>query len=155
MARKDVVDEVETVDTEVETVEAPEGEKPAKAKKEPARGELPEGYVTPVQFSKIVTERELHTDKNGGHAVAPQMVYSYIKNSPEADKFPVTTVTDSIGKERQALLVEDGIAWWERKNERVNTRRANAAEKAEKKAARATAKEAEGVTEAEAVDEAE
>lgn len=136
-------EDVEVVETE-EVVDAEETtEKAPKAKKQPARGELPEGYVTPVGFAKIATERELHTARDGSHEVKPQMVYSYIKNAPKDDPFPIVEVEDSLGKTRQAVLPEEGIAWWERKNERVATKKANAAEKAAKKAARAAAKEAE------------
>jgi hypothetical protein len=141
MSRRNTqVDEVETVTEDVETVA--EGTEPTapKAKKEPARGELPEGYVTPVGFAKIVTERELHTARDGSHDVKPQMVYSYIKNSPKEDAFPLQTVTDSLGHERQAVLIEDGVAWWARKNERVGNRKANAEAKATAKAERAAAK---------------
>ena len=136
-------DEIEIVDESSETEKAP------KAKKEPTRGDLPEGFVTPVGFAKIATERELHTARDGGHEVKPQMVYSYIKNAPKEDVFPIQEVEDSRGNTRQAVLVEDGVAWWERKNERVAARKANAAEKAEKKAARAAAKAAEAEAEAE------
>lgn len=154
MARKNAVDEVETVENDEQEAVA---EKAApKAKKASARGDLPEGYVTPVGFAKIATERQLHINREGEVAeVRPQMVYSYMNNSPKDDPFPVTTVEDSLGKKRQALLVEEGIAWWERKNERVARRKQNAAEKAARKAERAAAKEAEGEDAPVETDEAE
>jgi len=159
MARRDdasveelVVDESETV---AEGTEA--AEKPAKVKKEPARGDLPEGYVTNVGLAKILTERGLHTNKDGETVeVKPQMVYSYEKNASEADPFPTEIVTDSLGKERRAVTIENGVAWWVRKNERAAERKANAAVKAEQKAAKAAAKaEADAAEPAEAVTEAE
>ena len=124
----------------------------AKAPKEPARGELPEGYVTPIGLAKELTARGLHTNREGTVTeVKPQMVYSYIKNAPKDHPFPLETIKDSLDKDRQALKLEDGVAWWEAKNERAATRKANAAQKAatkaanaEKKAAEATAVEAEG-----------
>jgi hypothetical protein len=144
---------------EVETVETPaEGTKEAKAKKEPKRGDLPEGYVTPVQLAKELSERKLHQNRDGETVdVKPQMVYSYIKNASKDDPFPIETVKDSIGADRQALKLEAGLEWWARKNERVAARKANAAEKAKKaeenKAKKAAAAEAENseteVTEAE------
>jgi hypothetical protein len=125
-----------------ETEEAPATEeKQPKAKKEPKRGDLPEGYVTPVGLAAILTERKLHTNRDGEIVeVKPQMVYSYIKNASKEDPFPIETVKDSIGAERQAVKVDEGVAWWTRKNERVAARKANAAEKAAKKEANAKAK---------------
>ena len=155
MARKDSIDEVEVVVDETE--EVLEGDEVAapKAKKAPARGELPEEYVTPVGFAKIVSERELHTDRNGGHDVKPQMVYSYIKNAPKEDPFPLTDVEDSLGKTRSAVLIEDGIAWWERKNERTSARKVNAAEKAAAKEKRAAEKAAAAEAEGEVAEESD
>lgn len=160
MARnRTAVEDVETVDpTEVEdvdVVEADETEKPAKApkaKKEPVRGDLPEGFVTPIGFAKILTERQLHTNRAGEPIeVRPQMVYSYIKNAPKDRPFPLQVITDSIGAERKVVQVDEGLAWWTDKNERVAGRKAAAAEKAEQKAARAAEKasKTEEVTEAE------
>lgn len=152
MARRTA--ELEDVDVTSETEEAPDtnaeapAAKKAAAKKEPKRGDLPEGFVTPIGLAKVLTERELHTDKNGGHEVRPQMVYSYIKNAPKDDPFPSQTVKDSIGADRNVVELEAGVAWWERKNERVSAKRANAQEKKDKKAAnaakKAAAAEAEG-----------
>jgi hypothetical protein len=168
---EDTYTEVESVtpdeSEEVDTVAAADGEKPAKEpkpKKEPARGELPEGYVTPVGLAKVLSQPKdgnvdntdpsnwYHTDKNGGHEVRPQMVYSYKKNASKEDPFPIETVKDSLEKEREALKLADGLAWWDRKNERVAQRQANAAEKAAKQAERAAAK-ANSTTEAEAAEE--
>lgn len=155
MARRNI-EEVEQVDTAAEeTVEvkpdADTHENKAAQKKQPARGDLPEGYVTPVQLAKVLTEKGLHTDKNGEKVeVKPQMVYSYMKNAPKDDPFPIEKVTDSLGNERQAVLEEKGIAWWTRKNERVSTKRQNAADKATKKAEAAAKREAAKEAEAEA-----
>ncbi len=113
--------------------------KEPKAKKEPARGTLPDNFVTPVGLAKILGEQGLQTNRAGDvlAEVKPQMVYSYIKNAPENDPFPLENVTDSLGKERKAVDVEKGVAWWVRKNERAASRKANAAEKAAKKAEKA------------------
>jgi hypothetical protein len=94
------------------------------------RGTLPEGYITPVQFAKVLTKAELHTDKKGSHEVPPQMVYSLINNSPKENPFPIQTVTDSNGLERKVLVEAEGLAWWAAKNERTAARKANAAAKA-------------------------
>jgi len=115
-------------------------EKPKKAPKEPKRGQLPDGYGTPNDLAKVLTERQLHTAKDGSHEVKTQMVYSYMNNAPESDPFPIQEVTDSLGNPRKALVIEEGVAWWIRKNERAGARKANAAEKAAKKAAAAEAK---------------
>jgi hypothetical protein len=114
-------------DDETETVPATtdESNKPAKtaaAKKEPARGDLPEvsdkdgrgpvtegdKYVTPVglahELSKPLDGNAENTDSSnwrytasrganaGSHTVAPQMVYSYKKNAGEKSKNPFPTI---------------------------------------------------------------
>ncbi len=119
---------LETEETNIEPTEQEETAAPAeKAKKGPARGELPEGFVTPTALAKELTAREMHTDRDGNVAeVRPQMVYSYIRNASKEDPFPIETVQDSLGKDRQVVSLEEGIAWWERKNARVAERRANA-----------------------------
>lgn len=140
--------DVEAVNEEVEEIDSPEASEDkapkAKAKKEPARGDLPEGYVTPVGLAKILGEKGLQKNREGEvlTEVKPQMVYSYIKNASKDDPFPIETIQDSIGKDRQAVKVEAAIEWWERKNARTEERKANAAAKAAKKAERAAAKEA-------------
>jgi hypothetical protein len=147
MSRKSNTDVETPAETEevVETSPEATADAPAKAKKEPARGDLPEGYVTPVGLAKVISERGLQKDREGNVVtdVKPQMVYSYLKNAPEADKFPVEQVTDSLGKERQAVSIEAGVAWWERKNERTELRKKNAAEKQAAKDKRAAQKAAE------------
>jgi hypothetical protein len=141
-----------------DTVEAAptEGEKPAKEKKESTRPPVPEGKVSPVQFAKILTEHlreqgRLDADK----AVAPQVVYSYIKNNgPESkNPFPATKA------EGRAAVVDadEAIKWWDAKDERVQASKTAAAEKAAKKAEKATAapETPTEVTEAPALVEAE
>jgi len=148
-AEVDVPDSSET--------DAPESTE-AKAPKGPKRGELPEGFVTPIGLAKELTTRGLHTNRDGETVeVKPQMVYSYIKNAPADHPFPLQSVEDSNGTARQVVSLEEGLAWWVEKTERAQARRANAAEKRtakEQRAAERTAKaEAEGdtseVTEAE------
>jgi hypothetical protein len=121
-----------------------------KEPKVPARGDLPDGYVTPVGFAKVlsqpidgnaentVDDNFRHTDKNGSHEVKPQMVYSYMRNASKTNPFPVETIKDSLGHDRQVLKVEAGLAWWDAKNSRVQERKANAAAKVEKAASKAS-----------------
>lgn len=131
--------EGEPTDVVSESAEAAEAA-PKAPKKEPARGELPEGYVTPVGFAKILTDRGLHTNREGQVAkVEPQMVYSYIRNAPKDAPFPVEDKEDSLGKVRQVINIEAGLAWWEQKNARTAERKQHAAEKAAKKAEKASA----------------
>lgn len=139
-------------DTETEEVAgAAEGEdKPKKEKKEkapPKRGELPEGYTTPVGLAKIITERGLYTNRDGEQAeLKPQMVYSYKKNAPKDHPFPEETIKDSLGNDRLVVEIEAGVQWWVTKNERAAERRANAAEKAKKAEENKAKKEAAAVT---------
>lgn len=139
--------EVEDFSGEVDEVETSTASKTEKPKKEaPARkrGTLPEGYVTPVGLAKELTERGFGKDKG---VLAPQIVYSYIKNAPAESPFPMEEVEDSIGAKRAALRLEAGVEWWTEMRKRVDGRKANAAAKAAAKVKAAT-KPAE-VTEAE------
>lgn len=147
----DEVDVPEAAEDEVVQVENVEAEKPVKEKKEPARGKLADGYVTPVGLAHALSQPKDGNAENddpsnwhytkgtdGSHAVAPQMVYSYIKNASQDNPYPGATVTDSLGKSRDNVVkLEDGIAWWDRKSQKAAERRQNAAEKAKAKAERA------------------
>jgi hypothetical protein len=142
-----------------EVVSGPEGtESAAPKEKKPARGALPEGYVTPVGLAHELGKRGLQKDRDGNvlTEVKPQMVYSYMRNAPKEDAFPIEKVNDDQGNERQALKLDAGIEWWERKNKRAAERKENAAAKAAKKAEKAAAtSEAEGSDETGPTEEAE
>jgi hypothetical protein len=136
-------------DTDIPASENATGEagekKAAKAKKEPARGDLPEGYVTPVGFAKALSAHLRDQGKSNSkgpidpdtNPVPPQQIYSYQRNAPKDHPMPFETVTDSIGKERQAGKLVDLLAWWDAKGTRAEERKANAAAKAEKKTTKA------------------
>jgi hypothetical protein len=147
------VPEVED-ETTAEAATPENSEKEPKKAKEPARGDLPEGYVTPVGLSKVLGEKGLQKNREGEvlKEVKPQMVYSYIKNAPKEDPFPIETVTDSIGKERQAVQLDKALDWWNRKNERTASRKENAAAKEKAKADKAAAKAAEAPADDEATE---
>jgi hypothetical protein len=125
--------DVDAPDEGEEEVVATEGTGEGKAKEpaKPKRGDLPEGWVTPIQFAKILGERGLHKNREGEAVseVRPQMVYSYMRNSPKDDRLETTSVEDSNGNKREALNLEEAIAWWERKNARAAERKQNAATK--------------------------
>jgi hypothetical protein len=113
--------------------------KPAKAPKEPARGALPDGYVTPVGLAHELNKRQLgKTDEAGNYVeIPPQQVYSYIRNAPAAHPFPLEELNDSLGKPRKVVRIDAGVQWWEAKNERAAARKNNAAAKAQAAAAKA------------------
>jgi hypothetical protein len=163
-------DETDTVDADfdaptvtdaedaVVTQPVAEGEKPAKEKKEPARPPVPEGKVSPVKFAKILTE---HLQANGkleaDKSVAPQVVYSYIKNNGPESKNPFPAEK---AEGRAAVVDADAaIAWWDAKDARVAASKQAKLEKDAAKAAKATEPKAEGapaeVTEAPELVEAE
>jgi hypothetical protein len=126
----DEADETDTV--EEPAAEAPK-EKKAKEKKAPARPPVPEGYITPVAFAKVLSEKL-------GKDVPPQYIYSTI-NSTKNGKNPLPTYSE--GGRDNLLKLEEALAWWEQKDTRVAERKANAASKAEKKANKAEAAPAE------------
>jgi hypothetical protein len=116
-----------------------------KKEKAPARPPVADGYVTPVDFAKILTDHLAArgaSNKNGPiskeNPVPPQMVYSYMKNN-QGGKNPIPVHTDpSLTGGRNAVLrVDEALAWWDAKDERIGTSKAT---KAEKEAAREKAK---------------
>jgi hypothetical protein len=146
----------DTVVTDAGTAEAPKAEK---AKKESTRPPVPEGKVSPVQFAKILSEHKTkqarEQDPEAAEiTVAPQVVYSYIKNNGEGSKNPFPA-TKSEG--RAAVVDADAaLKWWDAKDARVAASKAAAAEKAAKKEANAAAKAnkpAETVAEAEGAEQ--
>lgn len=146
------VDAPEAVEAE-DTVEAPKAadEKPAKEPKN-TRPAVPEGKVSPVAFAKILTEhlRQPHetlgTRLNENQAVAPQVVYSYIKNNAEGSKNPFPAQKS----EGRAAVVDPqaGLEWWDAKDLRVKAQKDGKAAKDAAKAAKASEKPAEGETQA-------
>jgi flagellin-like hook-associated protein FlgL len=149
--------EAEDLDVDTPSEDAPEdtatgetvGETKTAAKKASAstKPPVPEGYTTPVQFAKMLTDY-LHEKKDSNDqplldpekTVAPQVVYSYIKNS-QGGKNPFPTY--EVGGRQWLLKLDDekqpaeGYKWWMDKIERVAASKQNATTKAAKKAAKA------------------
>jgi hypothetical protein len=111
-------------------------EKPAK--KESTRPPVPEGKVSPVAFAKLLSEhltaKAKEKDANAADVnVAPQVVYSYIKNNGPESKNPFPAEK----AEGRAAVVDPqaGLDWWDAKDARVAAQKSAAADKAAKKAA--------------------
>ena len=143
--------DVESFDDETEEVEeSPKAGTKTKAKAAAKvtkkRGELPEGYVTPVGFAHWLTENGYGGKDEDGDLLVfpPQAVYSTIKNAPKDYPFPVENVKDSIGTERFCMKLEAAIDWWKEKVARTASRKAGAKAKTAKKATEAKVTEAEG-----------
>ena len=168
------VDTPEALDDEAEDTVAPEAagegaktEKAAeKTPKAPARPAPPEGYITPVQFAKVLTEHleaKGASNKNGpitaksatspGNPIPPQYIYSMINqgNKPNA-KNPVPTYVSAhdgtvykTGEQPEGTPLarvnlmdsSEALAWWDAKDERVAASKAAKAEADAKKAAKA------------------
>lgn len=121
-------DEVETL-PEATATDANKAE--AKATKT-VRQKAPEGYVKPVEFAKLLSEHL-------GKTVPPQVVYSTIKtNTGEGARNPFP-VHDLEGYAWN-IKPEEGLAWWDAKNERVAAGKAAKADKAKAKAEKDAAK---------------
>jgi hypothetical protein len=124
--------DVDVPEDESEDIETTEGEAAAKPSSTP-RTKAPEGFVKPVEFAKILTE---HLRANGTlpaeKTVPPQVVYSYLKNNAAGSKnpFPVHTVGDY----DKYIKPDEGLEWWDTKNQRVTAAKTAAAEKKAKKA---------------------
>lgn len=115
-------DETDEVDTEAVQQKATKAEPKTTTRK---RGDLPEGYVTPIGLAKELSR--LGYGKDG--TLAPQVVYSYIKNAPASHPFPMEEIEDSLNNKRNALKLKAGVQWWKEMRERVEARKANAAAK--------------------------
>jgi hypothetical protein len=112
-------------------------DKPAKAKKESTRPPVPEGFISPVTFAKILTEhKRANGTLDGDKVIAPQVVYSYIKNNPADGKYPFPARTDVPGR-ALVLKADEGLAWWDEKDARVKAQKTAKAEKDAKKLAAA------------------
>lgn len=148
-------------DEELETVNAPaaaSGEgatpAPAKAEKAPARPEVPSGYITPVQFAKALTKHLAEkgvSNKNGKigrkeddtidlnhNPIPPQYIYSVLNQGKKAGaKNPLPSYSE--GGRENLLKLEEALAWWDAKDQRVADSKTAKAEKEAKKAAKAEA----------------
>jgi hypothetical protein len=127
----DEVSEGDETDAPEATTAAEKPAKKEKAPKAPARPPVPEGYITPVTFAKLLTEKALEA---GGKEVPPQYVYSTIRSSASG-KNPLKTYSE--GGRDNLLKPDEAFAWWEAKELRKTERAANAADKAEKAANKA------------------
>jgi hypothetical protein len=134
---------VEETDTPVADATPTTGDKPAKAEKTPARPPVPEGYITPVEFAKVLTKhlKERNAvdtqgrpfgDGEGEIVVKPQIVYSYLKNNGPESKNPIPQYENMAGR-KVLLKTDEVLAWWDAKDERVAASKASAKEKAAKK----------------------
>jgi hypothetical protein len=131
-------DELETVPAGAADAAAPKAEAKPKEAKTPARPPVPEGYVTPVTFAKLLTA---HLKEKNPEAkdVPPQMIYSYMKNADPTKagvKNPWPRYSD--GGRENLLKADESLAWWDAKDARVKASKETKAEKDAKKAAKAT-----------------
>jgi hypothetical protein len=140
--------EIAAGEVELEEVDVPEPGAPAEGKTEkqpkaPARPPVPEGYVTPVAFAKVLTE---HLEAKGyenskgpvtvaSNPIPPQMVYSYLKNSGPGSKNEWPRYEE--GGRKNLVKVEESLEWWDALIERVAASKQAAKAKADKKAAKA------------------
>lgn len=126
----DVEPAVEATDSEVETVpEATESEAPAKTESTSTRPPIEEGYVSPIGFQKALKEQR-------GVDIRPQQVYSYIRNSSgenAKNPFPVHVING-----RPQIKVQEGLDWWDAKEQRKSDREQAKQEKASKQAEKAS-----------------
>ena len=93
----------------------------AKAEKSPKRQkhELPEGFGTPVDFTKVLLAQRKAT-------VRPQVIFGHAKNSKTFQEF---TAQHTDG--RTILDLAAGLDWWDAKEARNVERAEKAAQKAE------------------------
>jgi hypothetical protein len=145
--------DVDTPDaSEVDEPEAPaaegEGKPAAKAKPASTRPPVPEGFISPVAFAKELTKHLRAKGKLGeADEIAPQMVYSYLKNANKAgSKNPWPSYSE--GGRDNLLKLQESLDWWDAKDARVAERKTNKAEKEKAKADKAAAKANETAPEA-------
>jgi hypothetical protein len=153
------VETVEASDEDVEVVPAEPTTGTVQAQtKAPARPVVPEGFITPVQFAKELTDRERKAGRIAeGEVIAPQVIYSYVNQGKKAGADPVKTLRSySEGGRENLLKREEAFAYWDAKAQRVQDRKdAKAAKEkaAAEKAAAAAKQPAPAPVEAEAASE--
>jgi hypothetical protein len=173
------VDTPEALDDEADelpagsaTAGATDKAKAEKTPKAPARAAVPDGYIAPVAFAKVLTahlEGKGSANKHGlinkDNPIAPQMVYSYLNQSNKPNsKNPIQTyvsVADGTvyktGEQPEGAVVarenllnsDEALAWWDAKDGRVAASKEAQKAKADKKAAAAAAAPAADATPAE------
>jgi hypothetical protein len=139
----DVPDATEEDETDV--VDTPSGEVKevktgaAKTAKNP-RWTPPEGYVTLVGAAKVITAKKLYFPRGSEEPgeLPSQQMYSLARGASKIDPFPLVYFNDdgSVSEtptDHQAVKVDDIVSWWERTNDRVKTKAANAKAKAANK----------------------
>jgi hypothetical protein len=122
---ENVADDTTVVpDDEVETVAETKPEEVKPETKKSSRPPVPEGYITPVQFVKVLKEER-------NVEVAPQVLYSYVNQGKtskgDQDK---KLKSYSEGGRENLLKKEEALAWWDAKERRSQERAANKAAKA-------------------------
>jgi hypothetical protein len=134
--RRAMMSDAELYDETEDLTDAPEDtEQEAAEETQSKKDPLPEGYLTPVGFTKLLAEP---VDEGGrGTEIRPQQVYGYARNNKQFKEDVVEEHTDG----RVILNVEAALAWWDAKEER--------------KAERAAKKEAAEAAAAESSDEDE
>lgn len=122
--------------------------KAAPAKATAPKKTLPDGYVMPVAFARALTEHLAAKGASNKHGlvsttnpIPPQFIYSVIKNSQRTGtKNPLPTY--EIDGQSNLIKLEEGLAWWDTKDERVAASKVANATKAAAKAAKAAEKPA-------------
>src|SRR5215207_8021068 len=112
-----VSDDTSTEETTADAETPTEGGEESKAKQK--RDPLPEGYVTPVGLTNALNERAGVKSGEQG-AIRPQMIYGYKKNNNANFREAVGLVTHSDG--REILVLAQGLAWWDEKEQRKSAR---------------------------------
>jgi len=120
--------EEDTVSNEkTSETEAQEGEATETKKAKQTRHDLPEGYVTPVGLTNALNARLGRKSGEEG-AIRPQMIYGYLKNNNANFRESVGLTDHTDG--RKILVLSQGLAWWDAKEERKSARATKAQEKA-------------------------
>lgn len=103
-----------------------------KEKKEPARKPVAEGYITPVDAAKKLSEHLTAKAQESGAIgtnekieIRPQIVYATLKSNGEKSRNPIPQYTDPAltGGRQCVLKLGEFLAWWDAKDERVASRK--------------------------------
>jgi hypothetical protein len=148
------VDGENAVDEDVETL--PEGataETPA-APVKPKKAAVASGYITPVAFAHLLTEREQKAGRiSAAEAIAPQVIYSYVNQGKKPGADPAKTLKSySVGGRENLLKADEAFTFWDDKDARVQARKAAKVAKLAAAAEAAKAAPATPVVEAEAAE---
>jgi hypothetical protein len=122
--------ELEEVDMPTEEVDTPKATKKVNKAGGATRAPVPNGYITPVAFAKLLSDKLTREAVERGELdpeteeirIAPQMVYSWVKaGKNESAQYPLKSYTE--GGRDNLLKQDEAFKWYAERQERIAQRK--------------------------------